>query len=182
VKVRFFVLFCLVVLLSALLPVTAFADQKATDQTEEKQKDPKVSLVEEIIDDHEVAIKHESTETGVPASVIVAMIAAESSNNPEAVSKAGARGLMQTLPEADKTTGIKCDGKNPSCQIKKGVAFVQYLIEHEGIPKWSRIFLAYNEGPTGSRRFKTPEVLGHIHVKKCTEYLRIAQAVLAHKI
>ncbi len=179
-KCKFFVLFCLVVLLSALLSVSALAETAATDQTEEKQKDPKVVLVKDIIDDHKDAIKKESVETGVPVPVIVAVIAAESSNNPHAVSPAGAKGLMQTLPSTDKVLGVKCKASIPACQIKKGVRYIQRLVEHEGIPKWSRVFLAYNEGPAGSRRFKTStKVLAHNYVRKCANYLHIAQAVLA---
>jgi soluble lytic murein transglycosylase-like protein len=169
------------VLLSALLTVPASAKPPATDQTEEKQKDsPKVELVKEIIDDHKDAIEKESVATGVPPEVIVAVIASESSNNPQAVSSLGAKGLMQTLPSADKTTGVNCKASNPACQIKKGTRYIQYLIEEEGIPKWSRVFLAYNEGPAGSRRFKTStKVLAHNYVRKCVNYLHIAQAVLA---
>lgn len=178
-------LFCLVVLLSALLPETVHsessADSSATDQTEEKQKDsPKVSLVKEIIDEHKDAIKKESVATGIPVPVIVAVIASESSNNPKAVSRKGAKGLMQTLPAADKATGVKCKSSNPACGIKKGTRYIQHLVEEEGIPKWTRVFLAYNEGPAGSRRFKTSKkVLSHNYVRKCVNYLHIAQAVLA---
>jgi soluble lytic murein transglycosylase len=185
VKYNAFVLFCLVVPLSALSSVIAYADTEATDQTEEKQKDPlKVVLIKEIIDDHKDAIAKESGETGVPPAVIVAVIATESTNNPRAVSSKGARGLMQTLPVADETTGVKCNGKESACQIKKGTRYIQHLVENEGIGQWwSRVFLAYNEGPSGSRRFNTPKkVSGHSYVKKCTEYLRIAQAVFARKI
>lgn len=180
-KYKFFVLFCLVAFfLIALTPASA----ETTDQTEEKQKDsPKVVLIKEIIDDHKVAIKQQSAETGIPVPVIVAVIAVESSNNPKAVSPKGAKGLMQTLATADEATGVKCNAKKPACQIKKGTRYIQLLIEDEGIEKWSRVFLAYNEGPAGSRRFKTPnKVLAHNYVKKCTDYLHIAQAVLAHEI
>ena len=182
--VKVFVLFCLVAFFLIALPsASVYAKPPATDQTEEKQKDPKVVLVKEIIDDHKKAIKKESAETGIPVPVIVAVIAAESMNNPGTISPKGAKGLMQTLPVADKTTRTTCNASYPACQIKKGARYIQHLIENEGIPKWSRVFLAYNEGPTGSRRFKTPEkVLAHSYVKKCTNYFHIAQAVLAHKI
>lgn len=177
-KCKIFVLFCLVVL--SLSPKKVHA----TDQTEEKQKNSqkKAVLVQEILDDHKDAIRKESVDTGVPRAVIVAIIAAESENKPETVSSAGAKGLMQTLPIADKATGVKCSAKKPACQIKKGARYIQHLVEKEGIPKWSRIFLAYNEGPAGSRRFKTSKkVLEHEYVKKCTGYLKIAQAVLAQE-
>lgn len=184
-KRNIFVLFCLVALLSALSPVATFASRKTTDQTEEKQKDsPKhteeVVLVKEILDDHKDAIDQESADTGIPRAVIVAVIAVESTNDPNVVSSKGAKGLMQTLPTADETTGVKCNASKPACQIKKGTRYIQHLVEDEGIAKWSRVFLAYNEGPAGSRRFKTPQkVLTHNYVKKCTNYLQIAQAILA---
>ncbi len=181
-KYKIFVLFCLVVL--SLSPKKVHA----TDQTEEKQKNSQkkaeknVVLVQEILDDHKDAINKESVDTGIPRAVIVAVIAVESENKPEAVSSSGAKGLMQTLPTADKATGVKCNAKKPACQIKKGTRYIQHLVEKEGIPKWSRIFLAYNEGPAGSRKFKTPKkVLAHEYVKKCTGYLKIAQAVLAQE-
>lgn len=182
VKFKIFVLFCLVIL--SLSPTLFFAKTKkatkATDQTEEKQKDsPRVALVKEIINDHQGVIKKESAETGVPPEVIVAVIAVESKNNPEAVSSKDARGLMQTRSIADKTIKVNCKAANPACQIKKGARYIQHLVEEEGIPKWSRVFLAYNEGPTGSRRFKTPErVLAHVYVKECNNYLQIAHNIL----
>lgn len=178
--VKVFVLFCLVVF---FLIALREASAQTTDQTEEKQDPPKVVLVKEILDDHKAAIDKESANTGIPPAVIVAVIAVESANNPDAVSSKGAKGLMQTLPSANNTTRVTCNARESACQIKKGTRYIQYLIEDEGIAKWSRVFLAYNEGPKGSRKFKTSkQVLAHAFVKKCTGYLQIAQAVLAQKI
>ncbi len=176
-KVKIFVLFCLVIL---SLPLEK---ANATDQTEEKQTDsPEEKLVKEIIDDHKTDITSESTESGVPRAVIIAMIAVESSNNPKAVSHARASGLMQTKPDANKATGVKCNRSRPACQIKEGTRYIQYLVEKEHIPKWSRVFLAYNEGPKGSKKFKTSkQVLSHNHVIKCVSYLKIAMEVLHDK-
>ncbi|MBI2120656.1 MAG: transglycosylase SLT domain-containing protein [Parcubacteria group bacterium] len=175
-------LFCLVALSLPVTPSHAKAEKKSgvTDQTEEKQKgSPKVVLVEEIISDHKDAIKKESVKTGVPPAVLVAIIAAESANNPKAVSAKDARGLMQTRSIADKTTKVQCEATNNECQIRKGARYIQHLVEKEGIPKWSRVFLAYNEGPTGSKRFRTPKsVLAHNYVKKCNDYLQIAHNIL----
>src|SRR4029453_16480618 len=63
----------------------------------------------------EVAARH-----GVPADLVVAVIEAESANNPRAVSRRGARGLMQLMPRTAKTLGVD-DPFDPRGNIEAGV-------------------------------------------------------------
>ena len=55
----------------------------------------------------------------IPASLLHAIISAESGYNPEAVSKAGAVGLMQLMPATASRYGVK-DRKDPIDSIRGG--------------------------------------------------------------
>ena len=63
----------------------------------------------------------------IPASLLHAIISAESSYNPEAVSKAGAVGLMQLMPATASRYGVK-DRKDPIDSIKGGSRYFRHLI------------------------------------------------------
>lgn len=128
--------------------------------------------------DYHVFIRQESEDTGIPSEIIIALIASESEGIATALSKKKAKGLMQTRSIADKETGIKCKNEKPSCQIKKGAYYLKYLAEEKKLPKWSKVFLAYNEGLSGSKKFDSRRTLKHPHVVKCNYYLGIARQTL----
>lgn len=145
----------------------------ATSQTKERQEgSPKHKLVREILDDHKSIIAEASAETGVPPSVIIAIIAVESTNNPRA--KGG--GLMQTTNIANKQTRVACKRRSPSCQIKKGAKYLEHLVKKEGAETLPDLFLAYNAGPAGAKKYKKP--IKHPYVKRCLGYFSIAQEAL----
>lgn len=63
---------------------------------------------------------------GIDPRIIAAMISAESSWNPRAVSPAGARGLMQLMPDTAKEVGVK-DPFDPIDNIKGGIRYYAML-------------------------------------------------------
>ena len=65
---------------------------------------------------------------GVPADLIVAIIEAESSFNPRAVSRRGARGLMQLMPATAATLGVG-DPFDPRENIEGGVRHLRALMD-----------------------------------------------------
>lgn len=81
---------------------------------------------------------------GVPPSLAVAVMNAESSGNPNAVSPAGAQGLFQIMPANDASLGVT----NPfdaTQNITAGLSLLQQYYNQFG--NWTQALEAYNEGP-----------------------------------
>lgn len=85
-------------------------------------------------------------------SLIRAVIHAESGFNPKAVSKAGARGLMQLMPATAKELGTP-DVWLPRQNIQAGTAYLASLLQQFNGDK--RLALAaYNAGPGAVSRYE----------------------------
>ena len=95
----------------------------------------------------EAASKH-----GISFSLIKAVIKAESDFDPYAVSRAGARGLMQIMPETAKDLGI-IDPFDPRENILGGTRYLKMLLaQFQGdLPL---TLAAYNAGPERVRILK----------------------------
>ncbi len=96
---------------------------------------------EMTIDEHikEVADRH-----GVRADLVAAVIEAESEFNPRAVSRRGARGLMQLMPKTAATLGVD-DPFDPKANIEAGVKHLRAMMDRfdNNIPL---ALAAYNAG------------------------------------
>jgi len=80
----------------------------------------------------------------VHPALIKAIIKAESSYNPKAVSKKGARGLMQLMPRTARAMGVK-NSFNPKHNIQGGTKYFKHLLnEFEGNIRMA--LAAYNAG------------------------------------
>ena len=92
----------------------------------------------------ESIISSTSREFGVDASLVKAVIHAESGYNPSAVSPKGAQGLMQLMPKTAQ--GLKVvDCLNPSDNIRGGVRYLRFLLDtFKG--NESLALAAYNSG------------------------------------
>jgi soluble lytic murein transglycosylase-like protein len=87
----------------------------------------------------------------VDPSIIKAIIMAESSYNPKAVSKRGAIGLMQLMPTTAKALGVE-DIFNPEQNINAGVRyFKQMLQKFNG--NTTLALAAYNAGSSKVRKY-----------------------------
>jgi soluble lytic murein transglycosylase-like protein len=64
----------------------------------------------------------------LPHTLVHAVITAESSYNPDAISKAGAVGLMQLMPETAKQYGVS-NRRDPKQSIYGGSRYLQYLLK-----------------------------------------------------
>lgn len=64
---------------------------------------------------------------GVDKALVHAVISAESAYNPSALSKAGARGLMQLMPDTARRYGVR-DIMDPSQNIHGGVRYLKDLL------------------------------------------------------
>lgn len=81
---------------------------------------------------------------GVPERLVTAVIHVESSFNPRAVSRKGARGLMQLMPETASNLGVR-DTFNPRDNIDGGVRHLRGLIDRFG-NNLPLALAAYNAG------------------------------------
>jgi hypothetical protein len=86
-----------------------------------------------------VAARH-----GVPENLVSAVIRVESGFNPRAVSRKGARGLMQLMPGTASILGVR-DSFDPMDNIDGGVRHLRGLIERFG-NNLPLVLAAYNAG------------------------------------
>ncbi len=106
----------------------------------------------------------------VDPALIKAIIMAESGYNPNAVSKKGAKGLMQLMPKTAEALGVK-DSFNPEHNIDAGVEyFKQLLNQFDGNVKLA--LAAYNAGSRRVRQYQgvPPFKATQYYVKKVFKY------------
>lgn len=136
---------------------------------------PRLSHLQEIAQSHGAEILSATIGTEVSPALVLAVIATESGGRAEAVSKAGAVGLMQLIPataERFKVTDIA----NPGQNIRGGVAYLDWLMkEFDRDPLM--VLAAYNAGenavksnggvpPYAETRGYVPKVLAAWHVAR----------------
>jgi soluble lytic murein transglycosylase-like protein len=78
--------------------------------------------------EYEHIIKDCAEKYGVSASLIKAVIHAESGYNPNAVSSKGASGLMQLMPSTAKSLKV-ADRFNPKDNVEGGVKYLRFLLD-----------------------------------------------------
>jgi len=90
---------------------------------------------------------------GVDPSLVHAIVKVESDFNPYAVSRKGAMGLMQLMPETALILNVK-DSFSPHENIEGGVRYLRYLLDrYEG--NLSLTLAAYNSGETSVKKWGT---------------------------
>ena len=102
---------------------------------------------------YDALISDASERYGVSFPLLKAIIKAESDFDPHAVSKKGATGLMQIMPENFKPLGIR-DPFDPWENINAGARYFKQMYDRfKG--KLALSLAAYNAGPTAVDRYKT---------------------------
>jgi len=92
-----------------------------------------------------------ANETEIEPALIHAVISVESKHNPHALSKKGAYGLMQLMPETLRRFNV-LDKNNPKQNILAGAKYLRELLKlFNGDLKLS--LAAYNAGPAAVQRF-----------------------------
>lgn len=81
----------------------------------------------------------------LPRDLVYAVIEAESAWNPSALSKTGAAGLMQLMPDTAAMFGVR-NRFDIADNIRGGVAYLAWLKERCG-SDWRLIVASYNAGP-----------------------------------
>ncbi|KIC17836.1 lytic murein transglycosylase [Leisingera sp. ANG-Vp] len=119
---------------SALLALTGAKDLAA----------PRLQLMQEIAQDRGVQILTESAGTRVSPALVLAVIAVESAGKADAVSTAGAQGLMQLMPDTAARFGVS-DPLQAQQNISGGIQYLDWLMgEFDGDP--ILVLAGYNAG------------------------------------
>lgn len=111
----------------------------------------------------------------VDTALVKAVIMAESSYNPMAISKKGARGLMQLMPATATALGVE-DLFNPKHNVNAGVRYLKMLLnQFEGDPLLA--LAAYNAGSKKVRKYRgiPPFKATRHYLKKVIRYYKYYQ-------
>ena len=89
---------------------------------------PQISMPrEESIRRYSPLVERASRDHGVDVALVHAVISAESGYNPGAISRAGAKGLMQLMPDTARRFGVQ-DIMDPAQNIHGGVKYLRQLL------------------------------------------------------
>lgn len=116
-------------------------------------------------------IRKISKKHSMDPELVKAVVKAESNFNPNAVSRVGARGLMQLMPDTAKYLGVK-NIDDPSDNVDGGVRYLKYLMEKFD-SKLPLVLAAYNAGENVVRRYNG--------IPPYKETKRYVKKVLAYK-
>jgi len=92
-----------------------------------------------------------ATRYGLDPGLLRAVVAAESAFDHLAISKKGARGLMQLMPETARRYGVR-DVHDPEANLEAGVVYLRELIGRFG-GDVTLALAAYNAGPEAVARY-----------------------------
>ena len=92
-----------------------------------------------------------SREHNVDVDLLASLVKAESDGNARAVSRAGARGLMQLMPETASELGV-ADSFKPDQNVRGGTAYLDALLTryHDNM---ALALAAYNSGPAAVDKY-----------------------------
>jgi soluble lytic murein transglycosylase-like protein len=105
---------------------------------------PRLQHMQEIAETYGKHILAATIGTDVSPALVLAVIGVESAGNPAALSKAGAQGLMQLIPDTASRFGVT-DATDPAQNIKGGVAYLNWLTKEFNRDPLM-ILAAYNAG------------------------------------
>ena len=102
-----------------------------------------------VHDSHAAAISEASVRFAIPEHWIRAVMRVESADNPQAISRAGAMGLMQVMPrtwaELRQRHSLGHDPFEPRDNILAGTAYLRAMLDRYGTV--GAMLAAYNAGP-----------------------------------
>ena len=105
---------------------------------------PRMQHMQDVVETYGTEILKATIGTDVSPALVLAVIGIESAGRADAVSSAGAEGLMQLIPATAERFGVT-DSKDPAQNIKGGVAYLHWLMgEFDRDPLM--VLAAYNAG------------------------------------
>jgi soluble lytic murein transglycosylase len=134
---------------------------------------PETSVEKDSYSSYDHIIREASSNYGVDAALIRAVIKVESDFNPLAVSEDGAVGLMQLMPKTAELMGVR-DLYNPVENINGGVRFLKRLLT-EFSSDITLAVAAYNAGKKAVERYNgiPPFKETRRYVKRVLDYYKI---------
>ena len=89
---------------------------------------PRLQQMQDIARANGIEILRSTVGTQVSPALVLAVITVESAGKPDAVSRAGAQGLMQLMPDTAARFGVD-NSLEPSQNIQGGVKYLNWLME-----------------------------------------------------
>ncbi len=132
-----------------------------------------------IISQYGHHIDEAAQETKLDSALIASVIQAESGGDSRAVSRAGAKGLMQLIDTTASDYGVQ-DAFNPRDNIRGGSRFLKYLMDRYQDVKLA--LAAYNAGPGNVDKYKgiPPFKETQDFVQRVTGFIRQAARNVTH--
>lgn len=141
---------------AAAVAVLITAGLRLLGEYQERQKRRAYPYPEE----YAALIEKNAQDYGIPPEIICAVIRTESSFRADAVSPAGAVGLMQLMPSTftwlQTKTGEQCEENaltDPAVNVKYGCFLLKMLYDEFG--NWKTVWAAYNAGMNRVRTWLT---------------------------
>lgn len=136
---------------------------------------PRLQHMQDIARTNGIDILRSTIGTQISPALVLAVITVESAGRPDAISKAGATGLMQLMPDTASRFGVN-DAMVPAQNIAGGVAYLNWLME-EFDQDPILVLAGYNAGegsvrkhagvpPFAETRDYVPKVLAAFQVAK----------------
>lgn len=138
---------------------------------------PRLQAMQDLAARYGVDILTATLGTDVSPALALAVMATESAGNPEAISSAGAQGLMQLIPATAERFGV-ADAMDPVANIKGGVAYLDWLMKtFDRDPVM--VIAAYNagEGAVSQHDGVPPYVETRDYVPKVLAAWQVAQGL-----
>lgn len=138
---------------------------------------PRMQAMQEIADSYGTEILKATIGTQVSPALVLAVIGIESAGRKDAVSSAGAEGLMQLIPATASRFGVT-DSKDPAQNIRGGVAYLDWLMN-----RFDRdplmVLAAYNagEGAVDANQGVPPYAETRDYVPKVLAAWQVAQGL-----
>lgn len=140
---------------------------------------PRLQQMQQMADAHGTALLRATVGTEVSPALALAVMAVESAGRADAVSSAGAQGLMQLIPATAERFGV-ADSLDPEQNIRGGIAYLDWLMkEFDRDP--ILVLAAYNagEGAVKSNRGVPPYAETRDYVPKVLAAWQVAQGLCA---
>ncbi len=112
---------------------------------------PRLQALQDIARVHGIEILKATVGTQVSPALVLAVISVESSGRTDAISSAGASGLMQLMPATAERFGVN-DVAHPPDNIKGGVAFLDLLMKQFDRDP-ALVLAAYNAGENSVKKY-----------------------------
>ncbi|WP_171170840.1 lytic transglycosylase domain-containing protein [Ruegeria sp. HKCCA0370] len=142
-------------------------------------RSPRLQSLQDIAKERGIDILRSTVGTNVSPALVLAVISVESAGRADAVSSAGAQGLMQLMPATAARFGVK-DSLKPSENIAGGVKYLNWLMEEFGNDP-ILVLAGYNAGEGAVRKHSgvPPYAETRDYVPKVLAAFQIARALCA---